>query len=281
MSSPLRPSGPGARQLLPALVVLVVVALLGGIPLARHLLDRRDQVLETNTRAPVSPQASTLRPKRVACDDARQDGLLEIPEGTRAIRVFPGYLTPGEAPRLEVEVSGGSVRLRGASPASYPPGAPLVIGLDRPAPRGLSKVCIRNTGDRTVTLARAVDAQGNDRAVPLDQGGPDGGTRTRDAVRVDMIGRRDALAVTLAAGGIDHASAYKPDGVGPVPIAAGLVLVLLLGGAAAVLVLRGPDDDDPLAPGAAAAVGPAPGTPATPAPAAHDETPDGEADRAL
>lgn len=239
-------------------MVLVVVVLLGALPLARNLLDRRDQLLETNTRAPVSPQASTLRPKSITCDDVRQDGLLKIPKGTQAIRIFPSYTTPGDVPRLEVEVSGGSVRLRGRSPASYLPGVPLVIDLDGKAPRVLSKVCIRNAGGRTVMLARAVDAQGNDRAVPLDQGGPDGSARTRDAVRVDMIGRRNALAVSLVGSGIDHASAYKPDGVGPVPIAAGLVLVLLLGGAAVVFVLRGPDDEDEPVRVEAVAAGPAP-----------------------
>jgi hypothetical protein len=98
-----------------------------------------------------------------------------------------------------------------------------------------------------VLLARATEAGGNDREVPIDQGGPDRPARTSSTVRFDLIGRRDALAVGLVGRGLDHAAAYKPDGVGPVVIGAGLVLVLLLGAGAVVVVLRAPDDEEPVA----------------------------------
>ena len=226
------------------IVVAVVVLLVGLLPLGRKVLDRRDQLLATNTRAPVSTKASTLRPKARQCSDTRRDELLRIPSGTQAVRIYPGYQTPGDAPRLSVRVSGGGQTLRGASSESYPPGAPLVIGLNRPASRALTRVCIRNEGGRTVQLASAVDVQGNNRELSV---GEDAGQRSQGTVRFDLIGRRNALAVGLVGRGLDHAAAYKPDGVGPVVIGAGLVLVLLLGVGAVAVVLLAPEDDEPAA----------------------------------
>lgn len=261
MSSPNRPSRPGVRGLpWRALVVLVVVVLVGLLPLARNLLDRRDELLATNTRAPVSPTAETVRPGARSCADVRRDDFLNVPADTTAIRIYPAY-TNRLVPQLTISLLGGGETVRGRSPQAYPSGAPLTLRLDRAAPAGVDRICVRNSGPSTVTLARAVDAGGNDRAVPLDQGAPDRPAKVRSTVRFDLIGRRDAVAASLVGEALDNAGTYKPDGVGPVVIGAGMLLVLLGGAAGIALVLRSPDDEEPGAPAPASpTAGPAPGT---------------------
>jgi hypothetical protein len=244
------PSGRRSRRRTgsaPAVIaVAVVVLLVGLLPLGRKVLDRRDQLLATNTRAPISTKASTLRPKARQCSDTRRDALLTLPAGTTAVRVYPTYDGP-EAPPVTVELRGRGTVVRGTSRPGYVSGQPLLVRLDRKTPRALRRICIANEGGRTVLLARATEAGGNDREVPIDQGGPDRPARTSSTVRFDLIGRRDALAVGLVGRGLDHAAAYKPDGVGPVVLGAGLVLVLLLGAGAVVVVLRAPEDEEPVA----------------------------------
>lgn len=224
-------------------MVAAVVLLVALLPLARHLLDRRIELLATNTRSAFSPSAETVRPGERSCTDLRRDDLLTIPSGTTAVRLFPAY-TSRAAPRLSVVLTGAGATVRGDSPATYPPGQPVLLALDRTVPDGVRRICVRNDGRSTVTLARAVDAGGNDREVPLDQGGPDREPRVRSTVRFDLIGEQDAVALSLLGEGLDHAGAYKPDGVGPVVIAAGFVLLLLGGLTGVVFVLRTPDDED-------------------------------------
>jgi hypothetical protein len=231
--------------------VAVLVVVLGAVPLVSSLLERRDQVLTTNTRSRLSATTTAVRPGDRECANVRDDELLTLPKGATGVRLYVGY-DGRTAPRLRVSLSGDGTTIAGTSPRSYRADGFVVVPLERELDRDLQRICVRNEGPVQVELARAVDASGNDRPILNgrvgDEREPD--TAPRSTVRFDLIGRQDALAVSLLGGGLDHATAFKPDGVGPVVIGGGLVLVLLLGLSGLGLVLREPGDVD--GPGAVA-----------------------------
>lgn len=221
----------------------MIVLLVGGLPLARNLLDRRDELLATNTRSLASKTSEDVRVGRTTCADVARNPPLDIPRGAGAVRLYPGF-QGRNAPRLVVSVTVGDIELRGSTPPSYDSGEPVVLRLDRPAPRSMARICVRNEGPVGVALARAATADGEDAVGPAVRGVPQVSGGNRRAVRIDVLRRSDVVGATLVGRALEHASAFKPDGVVPVVIGGALVLVLVLGAGAVAVVIRSPEDDE-------------------------------------
>jgi hypothetical protein len=239
------------------LVVGAVVLLVGVLPLAGSLLQSRDEVLATNTRATVSPTAYVLRSGARVCADTQADPLLSVPKGTRALRVYPGYRS-AQPPAFDVQASAKG-EIRRVHVSRYRSGVPVDVTFDQPTTRRLTSVCIRNNGPSTVQFAITVEGQGGVRRGPPVRSHRAGRKAARGPllVRFDAIGRRDVPSVSLVGTALTHAAAFKPAGVGPVLIALGLVFVLLLAAAIGTLLgwsSRTQDAAD--GPGAAATVDP-------------------------
>ncbi|MDO9408783.1 hypothetical protein [Patulibacter sp.] len=243
------PDPPGSRdRTLPwrALVVAVVVLVVGVLPLAGSLLDRRDERLATNTRLLGNSSWSAIEPGARECADTTSDDALALPEGATGVEMFVRRpVRP--APRLSVTVTGRRASVRGTAAASTPEGGgPVLVELDRDLPASMRRICVRNVGAQRVELARSLDAGGNGRTLlTAGKGANEPEREARPTLRFDLIGRQDAVAGSLLGRGLDHATAFKPDGVGPLVILGGLVLVLFGGGAGLVLVARTPSDPEP------------------------------------
>lgn len=207
-------SARGRALLGAALAAIVVLGLL-----TEALLDRSERVASTNTRVPLSTNATTV--------DAGDRYCTEEPlvRDAARLRLFAG--TFGRlGPPLEVTIrSGGTVIATGRSPGGYRDDSPVTIDLGAHAAARIAEVCVRNAGTNPVRFA---NAQSPTRLVPGEE----------IAVRMDFLLQGRLTNAQMAPRLAQRASRMKSSLVGPWTIWLLAGLVPLLGVLAVRTALR-------------------------------------------
>jgi len=209
-----------------AAVGIVIALAVIGRPLISGALDRRPEVVGSNTKVGVSNTATILAEDQRVCSPG-----VYVPDDATKLQIYPGAADPGTR-RIRVTVRDGDrgrvlVRRTIVVPR---PDVPTAVDLGSAATTE-GRVCFTNVGRRDVSLANREDTgetyQGK-AGIP----------------RVDVLTADSPRTIALVPDAIDRAGLFKGDLVGPWLI----VLLGVLAGAtliwAVVSVLRDTADDD-------------------------------------